>query len=437
MRMSTARFKIPAAARRTGKTKDFEGYILFGHGPIVDGQPKFRGAFCPPTDIVDPTFVIAAPTREMVKRIWWANLKRRVPSQWVAAINETELTITLVNGARVMCMGMDRPTRGEGFAIDGLVGDEFAYWKPMAFEQSLRPALSTRGRPGWAILGGKPAGRNHFYRLWSEAKSGLRKGYEAFHWTAAAVMDPAELEAARAELDPRSFEQEYEASFLTQTGRVCYRWDESVNVRPLQYNPSLPLVVCFDFNVSPGAAVVLQEQSLPPRDAPDAANDRYIATTCILDEYYRQDDSNTPLACAWIRDNYGHHKGPVHVYGDVGGHQRRTSAKSTDWEIVEEELAKSFADVRIYVGRSAPDIVDSVNALNTRMRASDGTVRLALDARKARQTKLDLESVVWDEKKADRAIDKGDKERTHWFDALRYYIAEEHPIGGSRGFTEY
>lgn len=427
MRLSPARFKWCAAARRSGKSTEGRDAVLVGHGPTCsDGQPLFRGALNPPARVIDPTYVVAAPTREMVKRLWWGPIKERLPEFLIESVNETDLTVRLVNAARIICMGMDRPTRGEGIAIDGLVGDEFAYWKDGAFERSLRPALSTRGRkPGWAILMGKPAGRNHFFDSWTAASEGKYKDHDAFHWVSSCVIDPAEVEAARASMDLRSFQQEYEASFLTQTGLVFYQWDADTHCRPLQYDPNLPLIFCFDFNVSPGAAVVCQEQFLPD------ANGKQVQTTCVLREYYKQDDNNAPEMCRVLADYYPEHAQPVYVYGDTGGHQRRTSAKSTDWEIVREELGKRFRGVEIRVARNAPGVVDSVNAVNTRLRSSDGTVRFALHPTDAPHTRRDFEGVVWDERKGERQVDKRDSRRTHWVDALRYYIAEEHPIGGA------
>ena len=54
--------------------------------------------------------------------------------------------------------------------------------------------------------------------------------------------------------------------------------------------------------------------------------------------------------CQELAGRYAGHAGAVFVAGDVGGHQRRTSADSTDWKIIEQALARTFRDVRIYVG---------------------------------------------------------------------------------------
>lgn len=171
-----------------------------------------------------------------------------------------------------------------------------------------------------------------------------------------------------------------------------------------------------------------------PEDGP---NKLRVATTCVLNEVFVEDDSNTPMVCEKLRAMYPEHRGPVLLYGDVGGHQRRTSARSTDWEVIEEELGKTYRDVRLRVGRSAPGVVDSVAAVNSRLCTSSGVVRVAVDARTCEQTVRDFGGVVWDDRKEDREIDKRNKKRTHWTDALRYYVAEEFPIGASGSYQEY
>lgn len=417
---SDARWKVVCGGRRSGKSTLGREAIFTGHGPTIDdGLPLFRGALCPP-DVPDPTFVIAAPTREMVKRIWWQPVKDMVPPQLVDGISEVELTLHLVNGARVMLLGMDRPTRSEGIAIDGLVADEFAYWKPGAFERSLRPAMSTRGRPGWGVVMFKPDGRNHAYELFVAARDG-KESHAAFHWTSAEVLPAEEVEAARRDLDARTFAQEYEASFLTATGLVYYAFDHAAHIRPVIYDKALPLVFCFDFNVSPGAAVVVQEQVVDGN-----------VRTCVVGEVHIPDDSRTDLVCQRLRDTYKGHTGDVLIYGDPSGNQRRTSAVSNDWDIVKASLRQTFPKVLDRVTRAAPPIVDSVNSVNARLRNAFGEVRFCINAKAAPQTLKDFEAVAWDTDKDVRDIDKSDGKRTHWSDALRYYIHERHPIGGAK-----
>ena len=73
---------------------------------------------------------------------------------------EVDLSITLAhNNATIQVVGMDRPERIDGIAIDLIVLDEFAKMKDVVWPIHVRPCLSTPGRPpGRAIFIGKPFG---------------------------------------------------------------------------------------------------------------------------------------------------------------------------------------------------------------------------------------------------------------------------------------
>ena len=405
---SEARWKVVAAGRRSGKTERAKRRIV-------------EAALDPPK-VASPTYIAAAPTRDQAKRIWWDDLKALSPKQWVANVSESELTIHYRTGSRIIVVGLDRPERVEGIAIDGAVIDEIDECKPTAWSSSLRPALSTRGRPGWCWFIGRPKGRGLLYDLFSAAKH--TEGWDAFHWTSAEIVGHEEIEAARRDLDPRLFAQEYEAAFLSPIGLVYYAFAHDKHLRPVAYDSSLPLVFCFDFNVSPGSAVVLQEQQLDGQ-----------VKTCVIGEVHIPTDSRTDIVCERLRAMFPHHAGDVLVYGDPAGNQRRTSAHSNDWDIVRLELRKTYSRVLDRVARSAPSIVDSVNSVNARLLNAAGEVRFAINGEAAPQTLRDLEGVAWNDSKESRDIDKSDMRRTHWSDALRYYIHERHPVGGAMRIT--
>src|SRR5690606_27340915 len=134
----------------------------------------------------------------------------------------TDLSIRFYNGAEVQVGGMEKPERWEGRPIDGAMLDEYANMKPDAWGKHIRPGLSTKGREGWAWLIGVPEGRNHYWELYKRAKDGDDPTWSAHHWPSKLIVSPEEIEAARRELDPLTFEQEYEGSFVNFAGRAYY-----------------------------------------------------------------------------------------------------------------------------------------------------------------------------------------------------------------------
>jgi hypothetical protein len=135
--------------------------------------------------------------------------------------------------------------------------------KPDTWYKVLRPTLSSTR--GGALIIGTPKGFSEFHKLWTigQNKELQRKGqWKSWQFVTAdsPFVPTAEIEAAKNDMDPKSFAQEYLASFENMSGRVYYPFDRSVHVKPLQFNPKLPVWVGQDFNIDPMSSVILQPQ---------------------------------------------------------------------------------------------------------------------------------------------------------------------------------
>lgn len=453
LRDSPARFKWLAGGRRSGKTMDGIDHVLLGHGPInpASGLPMFRGALTADPSVADPTFVVALPTFGMFRKIWWNELKRRVPRRYVANVNEQYYTIRYVNGAQLIGVGLDDGTRAEGIAIDGLIVDEFAYVKEQAWKRSLRPALSTRGRKGWAILQGKPAGRNHFYKGWKRARGGAVKGHDAFHWKSSVILSKAELAQARIDNDLVSYRQEYEASFESYSGLAYYAFGQH-NQAALEYDPNRPLAFTWDFGTSPGTVAIAQVQDFPATHCltcgevkPLGVSDgdswlceqcgivafAWMPVLCIIDEAYQLLNSTTASLCAQLVAKWANRinpRSPVILYGDPAGFSKSTRGRSSDWDEIQAMLGQHFADVRMNVPLGQPTQRDRVNALNRLCQSETGIVRLLIDPRNAPNTVEDFENTVLKEDGSGH-IDKAAAGGlySHLTDAVAYLALREFP----------
>lgn len=412
---SRARFRVVAAGRRSGKTELLKRQLVLS-------------CLVPPHGNA-PTFVAAAPTRDQAKRIFWQDLKALSPREWVSDISESELTITYRIGSKLMVVGLDRPQRIEGIPVDGIGIDEIAEVKRESWEQSIRPALSTKGRPpGWAWFTGRPKGRGLFYELYSRA--GTREGWESFTWTSATVVDPAEIEQARQDLDPLTFAQEYEAQWVSFDGLAYYPWSPKDHLRRLTYDPARPLIVCLDFNVDPGTAVIAQEQYVDGE-----------TRTCVIGEVHIPKNSNTPAVCRRLVADWGKHAGEVYLYGDPAGGARHTSqTEGTDWDLAKQVLRPAFGDrLRWRVGKRAPYVRDRLNAVNSRLKSTAGVVRLLVDPVAAPNVVRDFEGVTLLAGGSGELDKKGSEAKglTHLTDALGYYIAEAFGIAERTTSIDY
>lgn len=419
-----SRFIVVPAGRRSGKTE-------IAKRKLILEAITFSGA-------TNGRFIFAAPTYSQAREIFWEDLKAMIP-EWAFAVSRDKsiresapMTVSLWNGAKIQVMGLDKPSRIEGGPVDGIVLDEYGNMKPEVWTQHVRPALSTIGRPGWAWFIGVPEGRNHYYELRCDAIEGRLAGWSHFTWFTSLV-NPVEAELAKAEMDILTWQQEYEGAFVSFDGRAYYSFgDHNITPRGEQtvYDPSLDLILTFDFNVSPGTASILQEQQAPRWMT--ANYGKSLGKISVgLDEVFIERNSNTEIVCDQIIDRWGHHEGRVRLFGDPSGGANKSSAvKGSDWDLIEQKLRPIFRhNLTSGYSNSAPAVRSRINATNSRCKAVDGAVRVLLDRDKCRHTIRDFEGVSLD--KEGGLADK-DGMLTHLSDGWGYYLEEQFPMWNNK-----
>jgi hypothetical protein len=416
------RFRVLVAGRRFGKS-------------FLAVPELFRMARGYWHDGSDREAWYVSPTYKQARRDLWRPLKR-ILGPVIATRNETTMSVTLAGGGRISLHGADSYDSLRGAGLNGLVLDEYADIAPEAWKEALRPMLSDR--LGSALFIGTPEGFNHFYDLWSEAKSS-KSGWAAWQFTTlqGGNVTPEEIDDARRDLDEKTFRQEYEASFENYAGRAYYAFDRTQNVHPVAFDPRYPLCWSLDFNIDPMAAVVCQV----------VGGDVRVLQEIVLPE------SSTPHACEVFRERVqpyldiargnqiGHVPVPVRVYGDpAGNHRSHAGADRSDWNIVKSTLAewRNLLPSEIRVSSADPGFKARVNAVNAMLCNSHGVRRLIINP-SCKELIADFEKVGW---KTDTSgnptgeLDKdGDKKRTHVSDALAYFIEKEFGLknyGGPR-----
>lgn len=425
---STARFNINHSGRRSGKTE------LEKRKRVVKA---LKGAIHFP----DWRCFIGAPVRHQAKKIYWPDIKAMIPKKLVRNINESNLVVELVNASEIHVLGMDRPERIEGIPWDDCLLDEFGNMKEKTWQEHVRPALSDR--KGSATFIGAPEGRNHYFDLTERAKVDYREkgessAWRVWHWPSWEIIDQEEIDAARSEMDSLIFRQEYGGEFIAFSGMAYYSYNEKLHLGIYRdcYNPRKPLILCFDFNVAPGVAVVLQELGA---DTFDILPGRTITT--VIGEVYIPRNSNTLRVCNKILSDWGEHEGLVICYGDAtGAASGSAKVKGSDWDLIKQALYPHFGDrLHINVPLKNPTERQRVNAVNSRLLSMNGDVRMVLDGKRCKWLAKDLEGVrVIDGTEGQRGrpgeIDKkSDPKLTHLSDALGYYVHKEFPVG--RYFT--
>ena len=399
---STARFRVVPAGRRSGKTELAKRFIV--------KQALRHNTFS------DAWFICAAPTREQAKRIFWKDLKALSPFEFIAHTSESELSITYINGARLSVLGLEKPERAEGNSLSGAILDEYGNMNSDVWPEHVRPSLSDRN--GFAWFTGVPEGRNHYYDL--SLKARVSENWDVFHWFSEDILPPEEIAEAKNDLDPLTYRQEYRGEFVTFAGLAYYGWSEenALKLDRPKYDPNRPLMLCFDFNVSPGVCAAIQE---------------FDDATYVVGEVYIPQYSNTPMVCEKAKSLWAARQAaPVHLYGDASGGAKGTAkVAGSDWDLIRASFEGAWKGGFVSrVQRANPPVRSRVNSVNTRLCNANMQRRLFVDARRAPNVIKDFEGVKIIEG-SNGEIDKSDPKFTHITDAIGYYIDQAHPCGGS------
>lgn len=413
---SASRYQVVAAGRRSGKSER--------------GKRKFLKRVMQGSKFPNPRFIVCAPTQGQVKKIYWQDFKAMIPPQLILGKpNETELSIDLVTGVRIELAGLDNPARIEGAPVDYFLFDEVDDVKRSAWHEHVFPCFADR--KAGAIFVGVPNGLGYLYDLSKRAVT-QPDLWDFFTWKSEEVLDPEEIANFKGMMDERTYRQEFEASFETFSGRVYYSFSRENYKHELMYDPSKPLIFCFDFNASPGVAAVCQEQIMPNQFEDVCVNGVWrkepVIGTGVIGEVWVTRDSNTEIVCRRLYEDWGEHRGNIICYGDAAGGNRTSSGvRGSDWDLIKNFFKQtSFCDRISYkVPRANPRVRARVNAVNSRCKSMTGVIRFMIDAETAPHTVDDFEKTTILAGSAGEIDKKKDSSLTHLSDALGYYIHKE------------
>jgi hypothetical protein len=386
---SPHRFRVVVAGRRWGKT------VLAKVSLIKYAKVPKRLVW------------YVAPSYRMAKQIMWPDLLASIPKRWIRKVNETTLTIILVNGTRIELKGADNPDSLRGVGVHFLVMDEVQDINPEAWKKVLRPTLASTG--GHALFIGTPKSYNFLYDLYAlgqDPKNQILGRWKSWQFpTITSPFIPAsEIEAARADMDEKSFKQEFEASFETMSGRVYYPFDRKTHVGDFPFNPALPIWVGQDFNIDPMSSCILQ---------PQENGEVWVVHELSLKSSNTEEVSNELERLYWKLMKR------TTIFPDPAGGYRQHARGESDLDIFKEKGFK-----HIVYHKKHPPVADRVNAVNRMLRAADGKIKLKVN-KPCKEVIRALEQTIYEE--GGREVDKS-MGVDHMGDALGYPIQYMFPV---------
>jgi hypothetical protein len=239
----TKRWACIVAHRRAGKT-------VAAVNDIIRAAIMYKGP--------NGLFGYVAPYMNQARRIAWDYFK--FYSQPITKdANESQMTITLINGVKISLFGADNADAMRGLGFSGLYLDEYADFRPSVFGNILRPALSDKN--GWCVFSGTPKGHNAFYEVYRRAQS------DPDDWfllrlpaSESGLLPSSELAAARAQLSPDQYEQEYETNFSSAVagaffGREMNAAENEGRITTVAHDPEMGTYTAWDLGYRDDTAI--------------------------------------------------------------------------------------------------------------------------------------------------------------------------------------
>jgi phage terminase large subunit len=379
----TQRFAIGVAHRRCGKT-------------VACVNDMIRRAATSPLTFYKAAYI--APYLRQAKDVSWTYFKHYA-APLIARVNESELWIELVNGARIRIYGADNADALRGGYLDDVVLDEYADMDPSVWGSVIRPMLADRA--GTVTFIGTPKGRNNFFEMWQRAKEDPK--WFSFLWRASetGILPESELDLARGDMTSEQYEQEFECSFEAAIlgayyGREMAECERSGRIRlDLQPVANVPINTAWDFGNGSNMAVWVFQ----------VGTDHNGRSQLLIHDF---------IQCAnWYFDDY---LGEVNKRGYSGSDYVPHDARVPSFETGRTRIETMVAAGRRPVLVSDHHVDDGINATKLafpRMIFNGTNCKIGIEA--LRQYRAE-----WDEKaRVFRTVPRHDW-ASHPADALRY-----------------
>ena len=239
----TQRWGCLVAHRRAGKT-------VAAINDVIRAAATCKTAF--------PLFGYIAPYRSQAKSVVWDYLKN-FAQPIIADSNEAELTVTLMNGAKIKLFGADNADAMRGLGFDGCYLDEYGDFRPSIWGNIVRPALSDK--MGWCVFGGTPKGKNQFWNIYEIARQNPAEWFLLrLPASSSGLLPPSELKAARAQLTEDQYLQEMETSFEASIlgsfyGTELREAEEQGRITNIAVDPVVPVHTAWDLGYRDDTAI--------------------------------------------------------------------------------------------------------------------------------------------------------------------------------------
>ena len=349
-----SRFQYWLAGRRGGKTYAVKYKIR----DMVETSPE------------GSEVVYIGPTNQHAKELIWEPLIDVFDEAgWDYKAYISKQRFELPGKRKVYVLGAEKIQRIRGHALFHAFLDELAYFQCDlgSLWRALRPTLADLS--GGATLTTTPDGKGtQAYDLWIEAQA--KPEWSTHFWrTLDNPWIPAsEVEEARHSLDEKSFQQEFEAAWMSFEGLAYYAFDENLHIKKQPPIDILqPIKLCFDFNVNPTTLLISQKiqgmnRYLKEYSLKNSSTEQTVLDFCEDHKHIAQDSRHE-----------------LRIRGDSSGNNRSSTTGWSDYKYVQDILTNKGFRFSLDVPSRNPAIVDRVKYVNSWLKSFDGHHRVEID----------------------------------------------------------
>ena len=329
-------------------------------------------------------------------------------------LNKSDKELIIKNYGKIIFRNMSEPEMIVGYEVGYSLIDEADILPKHKMNKAFKQILARNrsplpdGKPNQVDLVGTPEGFRFAYDLLVANKPDNYRLIKASTYDNP-HLPPDYIETLKDTYDEKLLQQYLLGEFVNVNGSAVYhQFDRDVHVvADMDINPSLPLIITFDFNINPYNAIFL----IQVIDGKVVVIDNAII-------------KGKPLVDSldYLKSKFAHLGAYLYsatIYGDSAGNARSQGTAQTNYDIIR---ASGWADLRIK--RANPRVQDRINVFNSMLRNGNGSVNMAICERNHNLIN-DLEQMSYNDK---GEVDKSNQDLSHASDSVGYYLEYEHRL---------
>ena len=329
-------------------------------------------------------------------------------------LNKSDKELNIFKFGTIIFRNMSEPEYIIGYEVGYSLIDECDILPKQKMTKAFKQILA-RNRsplpdksPNQVDVVGTPEGYRWFYDRFVTNES------DKYKLIRARTMDNPHLpddyiDTLKEDYDEKLLQQYLLGEFVNVNGSAVYhQFDRDVHVcANRDIDPTLPLIISFDFNINPYNAIYL----IQVIDGKVTVIDNAII-------------KGKPLVDSldYLKSKFSHLGAALFsatIYGDAAGKARSQGTAQTNYDLIRDA---GFHKMKIKTAN--PRIQDRNNAFNSLLRNGAGSVNIAICERN-QELITDLEQMSYNDK---GEVDKANQDLTHSVDSVGYYIEYEHGL---------